>query len=396
MKSKYVVLRSRNARQSDLQSVIAEGIAPPSASPLGISAAGLPFEVQVETISRHEAAELSQEADVQITAPVMPLRLIEPLDVHVATAEERSPIAWGISAVRADRSSFTGRDVVVAVLDTGIDAGNAAFDGVELVQRNFTQDAPEDLHGHGTHCAGTIFGRDVEGQRIGIARGMRKALIGKVLGKGADSQSIVEAIQWAAENGAHVISMSLGIDFPAYARKLREAGFPEDLAVSRALEAYRANVRLYESVTTLLRAQAHPTLLVAAAGNESRRDIDPRFELGAAPPATAEGIVSVSALGRGADGLEVASFSNNGAILSGPGVDITSAARGGGLATMSGTSMATPHVAGVAALWVEKIRAGGQLTLNTLTGRLIGSTTSEGLAPSNDPFDIGAGLVIAP
>lgn len=157
---------------------------------------------------------------------------------------------------------------MVAVLDTGIDAGHPAFEGVELISRNFTQDAPEDLHGHGTHCAATIFGRDVGGQRIGVARGIRKALIGKVLGKGSDTQSIVQAIEWAAEN-SDVISMSLGVDFPGYARRLRESGFPEELAVSRALEAYRANVRLYESVATLLRAQLRPTLLVAQPGTRA-------------------------------------------------------------------------------------------------------------------------------
>lgn len=395
MKSKYIVLRSSAFSRSAESLSRSRGSVAPSTAPFGIGVDDN-FRVQVETIDRHEADVLLREDDVQDAAPAMPLRLIAPLDVHESTAAERTPLAWGVAAVGADRSNFTGRDVVVAVLDTGIEAVHPAFDGVELIQRNFTQDAPEDLHGHGTHCAATIFGRDVEGQRIGVARGVRKALIGKVLGKGADTQSIIEAIQWAADEGAHVISMSLGVDFPGYARKLRESGFPEELAVSRALEAYRANVRLYESVAGLLRAKAHPTLLVAAAGNESKRKLDPRFELAAAPPATAEGIVSVAALGRGAAGLEVAWFSNNGAIVSGPGVDVTSAALGGGLATMSGTSMAAPHVAGVASLWAEKIMGSGLLTLNTLTGRLIGSTATDGLAAGSDPFDVGAGLVTAP
>ena len=62
--------------------------------------------------------------------------------------------AWGIHAVGADTSSWSGDGVRVAVLDTGIDASHPAFDGVELVQRNFTGESDEDLDGHGTHCAG--------------------------------------------------------------------------------------------------------------------------------------------------------------------------------------------------------------------------------------------------
>ncbi len=101
------------------------------------------------------------------------------------------------------------------MLDTGIDANHPAFAGVQLVQRNFTEEPPQDLHGHGSHCAGTIFGRDVAGTRIGVARNIKRALIGKVLGEGGGSSAtLARAIHWALEEGAHVISMSLGIDFP--------------------------------------------------------------------------------------------------------------------------------------------------------------------------------------
>ena len=75
--------------------------------------------------------------------------------------------------------------------------------------------------------------------------------------------------------------------------------------------------------------------------------MNPNFEIAVSPPAVAEGIISVAALGQGPQGFTVAPFSNTGAMLSGPGVDIISAKPGGGLKSMSGTSMATPHVAGV-------------------------------------------------
>ncbi len=63
---------------------------------------------------------------------------------------------------------------------------------------------------------------------------------------------------------------------------------------------------------------------------------------------------------------------------------------------MSGTSMAAPHVAGIAALWAEKILKSGPLTLSTLNARLVGSATTDALIPGTDMFDVGAGLATAP
>jgi len=71
------------------------------------------------------------------------------------------------------------------------------------LRKNFTNAGDDDEHGHGTHCAGTIFGRTVENKRIGVAPGVKKAIIGKVLGgNGGGSDIVMQAIQWAANNGA--------------------------------------------------------------------------------------------------------------------------------------------------------------------------------------------------
>jgi subtilisin family serine protease len=391
MKEKHIILRS-------VHSVTRDPFLGPFATPGAAAPAAL--AVEVDDITRRQISALTRHADVLAVAPVVPMKLIAPIDVQGAAEPAAEEITWGVKAVGADTSPFTGNGIVVAVLDTGIDASHPAFTGVDIIQKDFTTEGNGDQHGHGTHCAGTIFGRNTAGTRIGVAPGVNKALIGKVLGaQGGSSEQIVSAIQWAVEAGANVISMSLGIDFPGLVARLKEAGFPLELATSRALEGYRANVQLFERLASLIRAQgafAQATAIVAAAGNESQRDVNPDFEIAVSPPAVAEGIISVAALGQGAQGFKVAPFSNTGANVSGPGVSIVSAKRGGGLQTMSGTSMATPHVAGVAALWAEKIKSNGPLNALQLTAGLVGSSISEGMQAGFDPFDVGAGLVRAP
>jgi subtilisin family serine protease len=293
---------------------------------------------------------------------------------------------------------LTGQGIRVAVLDTGIDAGHVAFQGVNVTQEDFTGDGNGDEVGHGTHCAGTIVGRDVNGFRFGVATGVTELLAGKVLGpNGGTTEALVNGLIWALRSGANVISMSLGFDFPGAVAAMVAQGLPIQPATSQALEAYRDNLRLFGALASFMQASnpfGHAALVVAASGNESERNAQKPYTIGVSPPAASEGFIPVAALGQAEDkSLSIAYFSNTGAMVAGPGVDIISAKAGGGFTQMSGTSMATPHAAGVAALWAESLMASsGQIDAGILTARLVASGQLGALAAG----DVGAGLVQAP
>ena len=357
------------------------------------------MELEEAALTKAERADLRRDPRVRAIAEPMPMKLIEPTATHDAAEPAAAEATWGVQAVRATDSPFTGNGITVAVLDTGIDPNHVAFQGVELVRKNFTDEGDDDEHGHGTHCAGTIFGRDVGNLRIGVAPGVQRALIGKVLGEGGGSSAtIARAIQWAVNEGAHIISMSLGIDFPGFVDFLvNDRGLDIHPATSIALEQYRANINLFSALADMVQAQGafgQGTVIVAASGNESNR---PTFEIAVAPPAAGTGLIAVGALQQGADGLSVASFSNNQVDVSAPGVGVISARRGGGLISMNGTSMATPHTAGVAALWAQKLReATGRVESQILIAQLVARGNPGALAPGFEEDDVGSGIVQAP
>jgi subtilisin family serine protease len=400
MERKYAVLRDLNRAYTGEPSSVRRSALDPEALDAR-EAAGRRLSppeprIDVESLRPKDVRDLAGAPEVVSLAPVMPIHLVEPIKSKAKATQQ----AWGIGAVGADVTAFTGAGVVVAVLDTGIDASHPAFNGVTLVQADFTGTGDGDEAGHGTHCAGTIFGREVNNIRIGVAPGIDTALIGKVLdGNGSGSSDMLfTAIQWAGLMGARVISMSLGFDFPGLVNELvTNQGVPVAPATSLALEAYRANLRMFDALMGILRASqafGPGTVVVAAAGNESER---PNYEIAASLPAAAEGVVSVAALERRPSGLGVTFFSNTLAQISGPGLDIVSARTGGGLVAMSGTSMACPHVAGVTALWWESV-ANSDLPVNAqvVTNKLLASARTSGLLASTDVADRGVGIATAP
>ncbi|OWU76131.1 hypothetical protein ATO3_05320 [Marinibacterium profundimaris] len=333
-----------------------------------------------------ERAELASEAETVAIGLSIPFTLVAP---YATEADDGRGDNWGIAAIGAEETdACAGQGVKVAVLDTGIAEDHPAFDGLDPLTENFTDDVPEDTDGHGTHCASTIFGQDVDGRRLGVARGVRRPLIGKVMGRGGgDSETILEGLLWARRNGARVISMSLGMDFAGFHRQLLSRGWSQVDATALALQGYRDNLRLFDRIAALFgdATATDAPVLISAAGNDSRR---PECEIGTAAPASAAGILSVGAIDTHGN---IAAFSNSAPDCVAPGVGILGAAQDGRLVRLSGTSMAAPHVAGVAVLQAAALARNGFFTGQDLrTALLARARTLPGLSRA----ERGRGLVM--
>lgn len=368
----------------------------------------------VETDERH-AAELARDQRAQV-CPEMPVSPIEPMEALGQDESDEGPgPAWGVSALGADKSSFKGQSARVAVIDSGIREDHAAFPKSELriVTRDFSGLGDvNDQSGHGTHCAATIVGRDVRGRRVGVAPGVRELFVGRIFGPGVitTSATVVSAIEWAVEQGANVISMSLSFNFTALAAQLHEiGGLPVEAATAEALVDFQNNLRLFDSLMGLLSAResfpgAQGVVIVGAAGNHSRREAtsgQPAFAVPVAAPNNAVGVISVGALRRTQAGLAIAPFSNSRPTVVAPGFGILSAdinpAGNDLLKLKSGTSMACPHVAGVAALWWDSVNySGGPVKAQTVISKLRASCRLDQLSAGITVDDRGLGLPVAP
>ncbi|MGZ3215821.1 S8 family serine peptidase [Paracoccus sp. T5] len=283
----------------------------------------------------------------------------------IEAAKDRGT-AWGIHALKLNSDTpYNGAGVTVAILDTGINRSHAAFAGMgdNLIEKDFTGEGNGDEHGHGTHCAGTLFGRDFDDGdgrtvRIGVAPGVERALIGKVIGGKAGLKELILALDWAFNEGADIIAMSLGFDIYK-ALEFKDADIP---TAARLVNTFRDNVRLFDTYMQFRfagEAMGQRALVFAATGNVSNRD---QYVVSKLSPAAAIGILSVGAVGPADDDtLKIAYFSNTQPDLVGPGVGIVSAGLGErDFSVMDGTSQACPHVAGLAALHWEQAAEGLQ------------------------------------
>ena len=365
-------------------------------------------DIEVMDLDEDERREIESQPDTT-AVDAIPLTIVKPPalgeftddDCYVACQDGASNEAtWGVAAVNADKSPYTGEMVSVAVLDTGIDKSHPAFADptLRIVTKNFTDDVDEDTHGHGTHCAGTIFGRAVNGKRIGVAPGVTTAFIGKVLP--GTTAELIDAMSWVMKNNAMVLSMSLGFDFRRMIEILQDHyGIPRPAAISRGLTAFRANIEAFDAVMQQYQARmlsSHGTVVVAASGNESERNAQPKpYTIAASPPSAAFGVISVGALQQKDDEISIASFSNTHVQVAAPGVAVMSARAGGtDLRPMSGTSMACPHVAGLAALYWEKAINDGDLPkASAISAKLNGRARRNS---AWNVLDVGNGLPTAP
>lgn len=372
-------------------------------------------EPEFERASLSDADALDAARDPKnIILMDMPLTLVNPVEMQTSDAietqsfqqhERDAGVTWGVKEVLGQQPNpqMDGRGVKVAVLDTGIVSSHPAFNGLNIVGKNFTSDSDEDGNGHGTHCAGTIFGRNTDGIRIGVATGVTDALVAKVLdddGRGSAS-AVLEALKWAHSEKANIVSMSLGFDFTLLQERFTSRGYPSRVATSKALKAYRDNLNLFQSLADFLHqenASNEGMVLVAASGNDSRREHDSNFLLDVSVPAAASAqIISVGATKHDGDIMGIADFSNIGPTLCAPGVQTLSADISGGLTYKSGTSMACPHVAGVAALhWQHAKEQIGRASGSYIRSRLEGGAVLSRFPPNSSHIDRGSGCVLSP
>lgn len=275
-------------------------------------------------------------------------------------------LEWGVNRIDADfvwsaTGTNKGAGVKVAVLDTGIDklhSDLSVVGGVNFVVKRGRVNSSDwnDDNGHGTHVAGIVAALDNSIGVVGVAPEASLYAVKVLDSRGSGYLSdIILGLQWAVDNQMSVVNMSLGTS-------------SDSLSLHNAVDA----------------AAAAGVLLVAAAGNSG--DGNPATN-NVGYPAKYDSVIAVGAT-NSSDG--VPSWSSDGAEVevSAPGASVRSTYKGNNYATLSGTSMASPHTAGVVALMLSS----GVLPADA---RALLSSTSEDLGTAGHDVFYGNGLVDA-
>jgi subtilisin family serine protease len=276
------------------------------------------------TTDRAGLRALRKAPRVAAVTAAPPLGLIRPVEHRPAPAARG--VTWGLGRLRVPelwRQGLTGQGVLVGHLDTGVDGSHPALQGAirefaefDLLGQPVAGAQPHDTEGHGTHTAGTVAGRPVGATQFGVAPGAELASAIVIEGGNAIAR-ILAGLDWVVGLGVRVLSMSLGL--PGY--------HPDFLPVIQVLR--QRNV-----------------LPVVATGNEGPGT--------SRSPGNYQEVLSVGACD---EQDAVPGFSSSQRVqgrvvpdLVAPGVNVLSCMPGGQYAEDSGTSMATPHLAGLAAL----------------------------------------------
>ena len=278
------------------------------------------------------------------------------------SAKERD---WGLNQFGVSDAwrHSRGAGIRVAVLDTGVDDTHQDLRGQILQTEDFTRSpyGAMDVQSHGTHCAGVIAARENGEGVVGVCPDLAEdgggLLIGKVLGDDGSGRGrwVADGIHWAHEQGAHIISMSLGAPHP-------------DSRIMKAIEY----------------VVQQGAFVITAAGNDGGGGTSQdRVNY----PARFRETIAVGAVGK--DQL-IADFSSRGDAvdIAGPGHNILSTVPGNRYVRMSGTSMATPFVSAVVAL----ARSQGELGSTTDLRDLLYEHAQDAGLPGKDR-DYGAGLI---
>jgi thermitase len=272
-----------------------------------------------------------------------------------ADADIDGPEGWDAAGLGSFPSTGGAK---VGIVDTGIDGAHEDLAGkvVECAAVNTSDQVVEgecaDGHGHGTHVAGTIAGKANNGVGVaGVAFNADLAICRGLDASGSGTfAGVANCVTWLASKGVDVISMSLG-------------GSTNDPTMAAA--------------ATAAWADGTGTLLVAAAGNGGNST--PSY------PAAYPEVVSVAATDN-TDARAWFSTFNDDVEIAAPGVDVLSAIPGNGYRTMSGTSMATPHVSGVAALIAG---SAPDMTPAQVRERLTAAVDDKGAAGRDPEFGFG-------